>query len=61
LGHFAKREVVEGKRPYFRYALEVDKITMEIDLIQMQLPEPAEGLEQRICERLNSGVHFPTA
>jgi len=52
---------VEGKRPYFRYALEVDKITMEIDLIQMRLPEPADGLEQRIRERLNSGVHFPTA
>ena len=57
----SKREVSEGKRPYFRYTLEVDKITMEIDLSPMQLPEPAEGLERRIRERLNAGARFPTA
>ncbi|MFN2283417.1 MAG: hypothetical protein ACK2UQ_03285 [Anaerolineae bacterium] len=57
----SKREVSEGKRPYFRYTLEVNKITMEIDLSQMQLPEPAEGLERRIRERLNAGARFPTA
>ena len=57
----SKREVSEGKRPYFRYTLEVNRITMEIDLSQMQLPEPAEGLERRIRERLNAGARFPTA
>jgi predicted transcriptional regulator len=57
----SKREVSEGKRPYFRYTLEVNKITMEIDLSPMQLPEPAEGLERRIRERLNAGARFPTA
>ena len=57
----SKREVSEGKRPYFRYMLEVNKIIMEIDLSQMQLPEPAEGLERCIRERLNAGARFPTA
>ena len=57
----SKREVSEGKRPYFRYTLEVSKITMEIDLSQMQLSEPAEGLERRIRERPNAGARFPTA
>ncbi len=57
----SKHEVTEGKRPYFRYTLEVETITMEIDLSHLRISEPAEGLERRIRERLNAGAHFPTA
>jgi hypothetical protein len=57
----SKREVAEGKRPYLRYTLEVDKISMEINLSHLHIPEPAEGLERRIRERQNAGARFPTA
>jgi hypothetical protein len=58
----AKTEVFEGKRPYYRYALQQDRIVMEIDL--KSLFEPEEGateLRRRIRERAGADARFTTA
>lgn len=58
----SKKEVVERKRPYFRYTLVKQKFAIEIDL-QKELKESLEdSLDQsRIREKKNAGVRFSMA
>lgn len=62
LGFLDKEEVYEKKRPYFRYTLRTEKITMELDLTPL-FPPPME--EERthllIREQKNAGVRFTTS
>lgn len=57
-----KEEVYEKKRPYFRYSLKKDKITMAIDVTSLyKKEEPEANLARKIKERKNTGVRFSTA
>ncbi|UCC65395.1 MAG: hypothetical protein JSV36_10275 [Anaerolineae bacterium] len=56
-----KEEVHEGKRPYFRYSLKRQRITMDIDLTEIKRGQPGEKLTKKIRENKNSGARFSTA
>ncbi len=58
-----REEVYEGKRPYFRYHLKVNKITMEIELKSFSGKEKNKDtrLQLKIRERKNAGVRFTTS
>jgi predicted transcriptional regulator len=56
-----KEEVHEKKRPYFRYSLIKQSITLKIDLHKFIKEHPGEGLERLVREKENSGVNFSVA
>jgi len=56
-----KEEVREKKRPYFRYSLKKQIITMDIDLTQIKKKQSEGELTEKIRERKNSGARFSTA
>jgi hypothetical protein len=59
LGILEKAEVYEKKRPYFRYSLKIQKITMELDLGSLIPPETIDDRASiRIRERKNAGARF---
>lgn len=55
-----KKEVYEGKRPYFRYRLTVKKISMEIDLDSLYKDDDISDsrLKHRIRENNSARVKF---
>ena len=61
-GVLSKKEAIEGKRPYFRFTLATQKISIEIDL-QHELQVSGENyLEQaKIREKKNAGIRFSLA
>jgi predicted transcriptional regulator len=61
LGILSKVEVYEKKRPYFRYTLEKERISLEIDLTKLQSKKPEGVLTKQIREKLNTGARFSTA
>jgi len=61
LGILSKEEVLEKKRPYFRYVLEQERIAFDLDLMQVRRPPSAESLLLRIRERENAGARFSVA
>jgi predicted transcriptional regulator len=62
LGILSKKEAIERKRPYFRYTLEKQKITFEIDLEEELTNTENNSLAQsKIRERKNAGVRFSMA
>jgi len=61
LGIAAKTEVHEGKRPYFRYALEEREIAVELDLGDLVRRQPGDDLARCIRERAGSGADFSPA
>lgn len=62
LGIVTKEEVFEGKRPYYRYSLQTDKISMEIDLTSLvQSKDKVDIQTLMIRERKNSGARFSLA
>jgi hypothetical protein len=61
LGILSKVEVYEKKRPYFRYTLEKELISLEIDLTKLQSNKPEGLLTRQIREKLNTGARFSTA
>ena len=63
LGIIGREEVNEGKRPYFRYRLREEKITISIDLSAfIQKADPVDNkLALQIREKKNAGVKFTTA
>lgn len=62
LGFVTKNEVAEGKRPYYRYILNTDKITMEIDLNSLLQQDNANGFRTKLIrERKNAGARFSLA
>lgn len=56
-----KQEVYEKKRPYFRYTLKTERISMELDLTQIQQERTPEDLTRQIRERSNAGANFSLA
>ena len=61
LGILSKEEVLEKKRPYFRYVLEQERIAFDLDLMQVKRAPSAESLLLRIRERENAGARFSAA
>lgn len=61
VGVIEKREVLEKKRPYFRYRLTTSHISFDLDLEAMRRPAVGPDLARRIRERTNSGTRFSVA
>jgi predicted transcriptional regulator len=61
LGVLNKEEILEKKRPYYRYSLLQNRILIDIDLNQ-EKQEPAQNsLSELIRERENAGARFKVA
>jgi len=58
-----REEVYEGKRPYFRYWLKTDRISMSIDLTSFSHDEEDNDtrIKLRIREKKNARVKFTTS
>ena len=61
LGVLSKEEVVEKKRPYYRYALKQSRIVLDIDLMQVKQQPSHHSLSVRIREKENAGARFSAA
>ena len=61
LGILSKEEVLEKKRPYYRYILKQDRISLDLDLTQVKRAPTADNLSLRIRERENAGARFSVA
>jgi predicted transcriptional regulator len=58
LGILSKEEVLEKKRPYYRYVLEQERIAFDLDLMQVKRAPSADNLSLCIRERENAGARF---
>jgi len=58
-----REEVYEGKRPYFRYRLKTNRITISIDLTSFAHGEEVNDtrLKMRIREKKNARIKFTTS
>ena len=56
-----KKEVYEKKRPYYRYSLKTNQISIEIDLSQIHSNRSPEDLDRLIREKANAGANFSLA
>ena len=56
-----KKEVYEKKRPYYRYSLKTNQISIEIDLSQIHNNRSPEDLDRLIHEKANAGANFSLA
>ena len=54
----SQEEILEKKRPYFRYVLKQDRIILDIDLNQVKRDPTTDNLSMRIRERENAGARF---
>jgi predicted ArsR family transcriptional regulator len=61
LGVLSKEEVLEKKRPYFRYSLQQTHIGIDLDLMQVKVNPAHNSLTWRIREKENAGARFSTA
>jgi predicted ArsR family transcriptional regulator len=61
MGILSKEEIIEKKRPYFRYVLQRKHFTIELDLDQVKRLPIAANLALHIRERQNSGARFSVA
>jgi len=61
LGILSKEEVLEKKRPYYRYILQQERITFDLDLMQVKRLPTAANLSLCIRERQNAGARFSVA
>jgi len=61
LGIVSKEEILEKKRPYYRYVLKTKRIVIDIDLMQIKKEPNMDHLAMRIRERENSGARFSVA
>jgi hypothetical protein len=58
----SKKEVMEKKRPYFRYALKTHVVEMRIDLNPLfSKQEDVVRRSKKIRERINAGARFSTS
>lgn len=58
-GIVSREEVMEGKRPYYRYALERIIIRLDLDLKQLSDPDMEKSMVNlKIRERKNNGAVF---
>jgi predicted transcriptional regulator len=56
-----KEEVYEKKRPYYRYSLKTQQISIEVDLTKIQKEQTPEDLNRQIREKANTGANFSLA
>jgi len=61
LGILSKEEVLEKKRPYYRYILQQTRILIDIDLSQIKREQTQNSLSLRIREKENAGARFSVA
>ena len=61
LGVVSKEEVLEKKRPYYRYVLQQTRLVIDIDLAQVKQEPSHHSLSLRIRERENAGARFSAA
>jgi len=61
LGVLSKEEVYEKKRPYYRYTLQKQRISLDLDLTKIKLNDPETKQERKIREKKNSGANLTTA
>jgi len=61
LGIVSKEEVLEKKRPYYRYILQQDRLVIDIDLVQVKRETSHSSLSLLIRERENAGARFSAA
>ena len=54
----SKAEVYEKKRPYFRYTLDQQTISIELDLSTYKKEHPGEGLARSIREKTGAEANF---
>jgi predicted transcriptional regulator len=57
----SKEEVLEKKRPYYRYVLQQERIVIDIDLMQVKQEPTTSSLSLFIREKENSGARFAAA
>jgi len=58
LGIVSKEEILEKKRPYYRYVLKQTRIVIDIDLMEIKRAPNMGHLSMRIRERESSGARF---
>lgn len=61
LGVLSKEEILEKKRPYYRYILQQDRILLDIDLNQLKQEPSRNSLSMPFREKQNSNARFATA
>lgn len=61
LGIVSKEEVLEKKRPYYRYILKQTRLTIDIDLMQVKHEPSKDSLAEYIREKENAGARFSAA
>jgi len=61
LGVVSKEEVLEKKRPYYRYTLQQTRLVVDIDLMQVKREPSRNSLSALIRERENAGARFSVA
>ena len=61
LGLLSKEEVLEKKRPYFRYSLHETRIEINIDLMQVKQEPAHNSMAALIREREHAGARFTVA
>jgi predicted transcriptional regulator len=61
LGILSREEVLEKKRPYYRYHLVQNRILIDIDLMQVRRKMSNNSLQRLIREKENAGARFATA
>lgn len=61
LGILSKEEVYERKRPYFRYTLVKETITININLAELKNTDNDTDNQLRIREANNAGARYTTA
>ena len=61
LGVLSKEEILEKKRPYYRYILKQTRIIIDIDLEQVKRQPSQNSLSVPIREKENAGARFSVA
>lgn len=57
----SKEEVLEKKRPYYRYILKQTRLIIDIDLMQVKKEPSPNSLSSHIREKDNAGARFKAA
>ncbi len=61
LGIVSKEEVLEKKRPYYRYILKETRLVIDIDLMQVKQEPSQNSLAEYIREKEDAGARFSVA
>jgi predicted transcriptional regulator len=56
-----KEEAHEKKRPYFRYSLKTNRISIDVDLTKIVKEQKPGSLARQIREKTNTGANFSLA